>query len=236
MVAGLADADLLVLLSDVDGLFTGDPRKDATASLIPLVEDISPEIEALAGGEGSKFGSGGMATKIAAARIAVSQGVPMALANGSRRDCLAFLFGTEAGEASPANVRGSAGKAPGEDGRSPGTLFLPKAHSLGSRKGWLAFSTRTSGTVYVDEGASKALLEGGRSLLPSGVQKVEGDFHRGEVVEIRHGAAMIARGIANFSGEEIAQIKGRHSSEIEGILGPGHDQEVIHRDNMSPWK
>jgi glutamate 5-kinase len=222
MVAGLVDADLLVLLSDVDGLYSGDPRKYPAAKMIPVVEEITPEIEALAGGEGSKLGSGGMVTKIAAARIAVTQGIPMVLTNGAHRNCLQFLNDGEM-EGIP-------------DHHANGTLFVPKAHFLGSRKGWLAFSTRTAGAIMVDEGASKALLENGRSLLPSGILGTEGDFSRGEVVEIRYGAGVIARGIANFSAGELAQIKGRHSSEIEGILGPGHDQEAVHRDNLSPWR
>ena len=222
MVAGLVDADLLVLLSDIDGLYTHDPRKGPGAELIPLVEDITPEIEALAGGEGSKFASGGMATKIAAARIAVAQGIPMVLTNGGRRDCLRFLRVSVEGEAPEENLCG--------------TLFLPKTHSLGSRKGWLAFSTRPAGSVFVDEGASKALLENGKSLLASGILQVEGGFQRGEVVEIRYGEYTIARGITNFGAADLDRIKGRHSSEIENILGPGLEQEVIHRDNLSPWK
>ncbi|MDR0468525.1 MAG: glutamate 5-kinase [Peptococcaceae bacterium] len=222
MVAGLVDADLLVLLSDIDGLYTSDPRKDTTAKLIPVVEESTPEIEALAGGEGSKLASGGMVTKIAAARIAVTQGIPMVLTNGSRRNCLQFL---------------NDGLAEGKpDNHANGTLFIPKAHFLGSRKGWLAFSTRTAGVIRVDEGASEALLKNGKSLLASGIRQVEGDFSRGEVVEIRCEASIIARGIVNYSAKELERIKGRHSSEIEGILGPGHDQEAVHRDNLSIWR
>ena len=261
MVAGLVDADLLVLLSDVDGLYTGDPRKDANAQWIPVVEGITPEIEAIAGGEGSRLGSGGMATKIAAARISVTQGIPMVLTNGSRKDCMDFLScdvpqedpsaaaiptaGTSAEGRSTAGMSGGresadekvvGGKAIGNGGNRPGcTLFLPKERSLGSRKGWLAFSTRPSGVVYVDAGAKTALLENGKSLLPSGVLDVEGGFIRGEVVEIRQGSSIIARGITNYSAEDMAMIKGKHSSEIEGILGPGMEQEVIHRDNLSAW-
>ena len=222
MVAGLVDADLLVLLSDIDGLYSSDPHKDPTAKMIPVVEEITPEIEALAGGAGSKLGSGGMVTKIAAARIAVTQGIPMVLANGSHRNCLQFL-----------NDGAVESRL---DNHANGTLFIPKAHFLGSRKGWLAFSTRTAGAILVDEGASKALLENGRSLLASGILRVEGDFIRGEVVEIRYGAEIIARGIVNYSAKELELIKGKHSSDIEGILGPGHDQEVVHRDNLSPWR
>jgi len=258
MVAGLADADLLVLLSDIDGLYTKDPRVEPSAQLIPLVQEITPEIEALAGGTGSQLGSGGMKTKIAAARIAVSQGIPMVLTDGSRRDCLGFLEADDeavqagsgdskqAGSGEPGCMSETAapegGSAVGDSetaGQEPafrGTLFLPKTRSLGSRKGWLALSTRPAGTVVVDEGASKAILEKGTSLLPSGVRTVEGDFPRGEIVEIRLGQDTIARGVVNFSSEDIRKILGRHSREIEGILGPGHEDEIIHRDNLSSWK
>ena len=216
MVAGLADADLLVLLSDIDGLYTADPRKDAQAQRIPIVEEITPSVEALAGGTGSALGSGGMQTKIAAARIAVNQGIPMVLTNGSQKNCLAFL--QETAEES-----------------CPGTLFLPKAHPLGSRKGWLAFSTRASGRLLVDAGAAQALCLGGKSLLPSGVTGAEGEFARGEVLEVVAAGKVIARGISNYGKEELLQILGKHSREIERILGPGQDEEVIHRDNLSLW-
>ena len=228
MVAGLTDADLLVLLSDIDGLFSSDPRRDSQAALIPVVEDITPDIEVLDGDTGSKLGSGGIKTKIAAARIAVSQGIPMVLTNGSRRECLAFLSGSE-------NEHGHE-QPHGQVERFLGTLFLPKPHYLGNRKGWLAFSTRPSGVIFVDDGASKAILENGKSLLPSGILQVEGSFQRGEVVDIQRGSETIARGIVNYSSGEIEQIKGRQSSEIESILGIGYDHEVIHRDNLSPRK
>lgn len=213
MVAGLVDADLLVLLSDIDGLYTADPRKEADAQLIPLVEEITPEIEALAGDPGSKFGSGGMQTKIAAARIAVTQGIPMVLANGSAPDCLQFLNGT------PGN----------------GTLFLAKQHPLGSRKGWLAFSTRRAGSLTVDKGAAEAIVKNGKSLLPKGISQVEGKFTRGAVVEVLSEGRVIARGIVNYSDADIVRIMGRHSHEIDSILGQGHEVEVIHRDNLSLW-
>jgi len=219
MVAGLVDADLLVLLSDIDGLYTNDPNKDAGAKLIPIVEDITPEIESLAGGEGSALGSGGMKTKIAAARIAVSQGIPMVLANGSHQDSLRFLSICE--------------NSLEQDIRSFGTLFLPKLNSMGSRKGWLAFSTRPAGTVIVDEGASKAIADKDKSLLPSGVLSVENDFQRGEVVDVKYQSGVIARGIVNYSSGDITKIMGKHSSEIDSILGFGYDREIIHKDNLS---
>ncbi|MEA4891250.1 MAG: glutamate 5-kinase [Peptococcaceae bacterium] len=309
MVAGLVDADLLVLLSDIDGLYTADPRKDETARLIPMVEEITPAVEALAGDPGSKFGSGGMATKIAAARIAVTQGIPMALVNGSRKNCLQFLNGAELSLPeikghSPAEPSGleKAGMAPAgklpeitmglaesaasnlppamraglsgaenppkttekpplaaENSPLPadvppeanatvrispilsnaawawGTLFLPKAHPLGSRKGWLAFSTRCAGSLQVDLGAAQAILERGKSLLPSGITGVLGEFGRGSVLEVTFEGRIIARGISNYDSEDLIRIIGKKSREIDGILGPGHEQEAIHRDNLSLW-
>ena len=220
MMAGLADADLLVLLSDVDGLYTANPKADPQARQIPVVEHITPEIEALAGGAGSMLGSGGMKTKIAAARVAVSQGIPVVLTNGSRRECLRFLSDDD-------------GHDEGAEKRA--TLFLPRSQAMGSRKGWLAFSTRPAGRVYVDAGAAKALIEKGRSLLASGILRVEGGFSRGEIVEIREGDTAIARGIINYGAGDLELIKGKSSGDFEAILGPGHDQEVVHRDNMSMW-
>jgi len=218
MMAGLADADLLVLLSDVDGLYTANPKADPDAKHIPLVKNITPEIEALAGGAGSMLGSGGMKTKIAAARVAVSQGIPVVLTNGNRGDCLRFL-----------------NEDYDEPAEGQATLFLPKTQAMGSRKGWLAFSTRSAGTVFVDKGAAKALIEQGRSLLASGILRVEGGFARGEIIEIREGETAIARGISNYSAADMDLIKGKNSGDFESILGPGHDQEVVHRDNMSMW-
>lgn len=231
MVAGLVDADLLVLLSDIDGLYTADPRKDKRARLIPMVEEITPEVEALAGDPGTKFGSGGMLTKIAAARIAVTQGIPMALINGSRKNCLQFLNSPELGEEMSGPGKPEAPEEPG----AWGTLFLAKAHPLGSRKGWLAFSTRCAGSLQVDQGAAEAILERGKSLLPSGITGVRGNFSRGTVLEVTFEGRTIARGITNYDAEDLEKIMGKKSVEIDRILGPGHEQEAIHRDNLSLW-
>ena len=234
MVAGLVDADLLVLLSDIDGLYTSDPNKDITAELIPIVEDITPEIEALAGGAGSILGSGGMKTKIAAAKMAVSRGIPMVLVNGSSSNCLEFLHSTENDKTKDRHKEHYEEQY--QKQHSYGTLFLPKHNSMKSRKGWLAFSTRPAGTIIIDEGASKAILDNGKSLLPSGVLRVEGDFQRGEVADIQYNAEAIARGISNYSSSDIEQIMGRHSSEIDSILGIGYEQEIIHKDDLSLLK
>jgi len=222
MVAGLVDADLLVLLSDIDGLYTDDPNKNKQAELIPVVKEITPETESLAGEAISLFGSGGMKTKIAAANIAVSRGIAMVLTDGSRNDSLKFL---DRNENKHENT-----------GYPVGTLFLPKHNSMGSRKGWLAFGTRPAGTVIIDEGASEAICKKGKSLLPGGVLKIEKSFQRGEVVDIRFGTDTIARGIINFGSDDAEQIIGKHSREIDNILGPGYDKEIIHADNISLLK
>lgn len=213
MVAGLVDADLLVLLSDIDGLYSSDPRKDPDAKLIPVVESITPEIEALAGDPGSKFGSGGMFTKLAAARIAMHQGIDMVLTDGGAGDCLQFLNGRP----------------------QKGTLFLAKPRPIGSRKAWLAFSARSAGELVVDDGAAKALVSHGKSLLAKGIVEVRGAFDRGAVVDVVNQEGVIARGIVNYRQRDLLKIQGRHSREIEDLLGPGHDEEVIHRNNLCLW-
>lgn len=211
LVAGLVDADLLVLLSDIDGLYTADPRKDSSAQLIKTVEELTPEIVALAGNSGSRLGSGGMMTKIQAARIVSTSGIPMIVANGSQKGVLKEIV----------------------MGENPGTLFLPCDHRLNSRKAWIGYASKTSGAVTVDQGAEKALLEKGKSLLPSGITSVEGDFERGCVISIMGGSGEIARGIVNYSSAEIKQIMGCQSNEIVRILGQKDFDEVIHRDNLT---
>ncbi|MGI6606780.1 MAG: glutamate 5-kinase [Peptococcia bacterium] len=211
LVAGLVDADLLVLLSDIDGLYTADPRQDSSAQLIKTVEELTPEIVALAGKSGSKLGSGGMITKIQAARIVSTSGISMIVANGSQKGVLKEIV----------------------MGENPGTLFLPCDQRLNSRKAWIGYASKTSGAVTVDEGAEKALLEKGKSLLPSGVTAVEGDFERGCVISIMGEAGEIARGIVNYSSVEIKQIMGCQSKEIARILGQKDFDEVIHRDNLT---
>ena len=211
LVAGLIDAELLILLSDIDGLYTANPRIDTNAQLVPLVEEITPEIEMLAGDPGSKLGSGGMLTKIQAAKIACNSGIPMVLANGSRENVLRDIV----------------------LGLNPGTLFVPKEHRMKSRKGWIAYGSKTSGTIQVDAGAEKALIDNGRSLLPSGISGVDGDFNRGSVVKVSGKNGEIARGIVNYSSEEINRIKGCQSKDISEKLGYKDYEEVIHRDNLS---
>jgi glutamate 5-kinase len=211
LVAGLVDADLLVLLSDIDGLYTADPRQDSTAQLIKIVEELTAEIIELAGGSGTKLGSGGMVTKLQAAKIASNSGIPMMVTNGSREGVMREII----------------------QGINPGTLFIPRDHRINTRKTWIAFASKTNGRLYVDKGAEKALIEKGKSLLPSGITKVEGNFKRGCVVKIIGQSHEIARGIVNYKASEIEQIKGCQSQDIEKILGHKDYDEVIHRDNLT---
>ncbi|KKM11188.1 gamma-glutamyl kinase [Clostridiales bacterium PH28_bin88] len=211
LVAGLVDAELLVLLSDIDGLFTGDPRLDPDAVVIPELEEITPEIERLAGGAGSTLGTGGMGTKIHAAKMAMSSGIPMVIANGSREGALRRLLA----------------------GEPVGTLFLPRENRLHTKQRWIAFGSAVQGSVRVDGGAAEALLAAGKSLLPIGVVKVEGTFEPGNVVSILSPSGEeIARGITNYSAEEVRRIQGKKTDEIAGILGYKDYDEVIHRNNL----
>lgn len=211
LVAGLIDADLLVILSDIEGLYTADPRHDDTACLIRQVEEITLEIEALAGGAGTATGTGGMFTKIQAAKIATNSGVAMIIANGSEESII--LRATDA--------------------QDVGTLFLPKEHKLHSRKRWLAFGLPLHGALLVDKGAEKAIQEKGKSLLPRGVLAVKGEFQEGDLVAVCNSQGEeIARGLVNYSNKELALIKGLYTKDIISVLGHKHYDEIIHRDNL----
>lgn len=210
LVAGLADADLLIQLSDIEGLYTANPRKDPTARLIPQIEEITPQIEQLAGEPGSKTASGGMITKIHAAKISTNYGIPMVVANGSAAGILREIV----------------------TGNNPGTLFLPKDHKINTHKGWIAYASKTHGTIWLDQGAEAAIVFKGKSLLPSGIIKIEGQFQRGHVVSIRGNAGEVGRGIVNYAAAELEKIKGRQSKEIIDALGYKEEDEVIHRDNL----
>jgi glutamate 5-kinase len=211
LVTNLAESNLLIILTDIDGFFDADPRINAGAKRVPLVRSITREIEQAAGGSGSTVGTGGMVTKIAAAKKAARYGVPTILANGRETGILSRI-------------------AAGED---LGTLFLPSGENLNRRKHWIAYTLRPRGRVIVDTGAAKVLRQHGRSLLPSGVVEVEGEFDRGACVRIvaRDGSE-VGRGLAYYSSREIAQILGHKSGEIEEILGYYYGDEVIHRDNL----
>ena len=212
LVGTLIDADLVILLTDIDGFYNGDPRKNKNAKRIPVVEMIDEQIEGLAGSVGSKFGSGGMATKITAASIAVNAGIPLMIAHGAEEHIIRRLTG-------------------GED---VGTLFLPIEMKPHLRKKWIAFGSHVGGKVIVDDGAREALIHKGKSLLPSGIVAVEGSFASGDVVEIADVKGReFARGITNYSASELNRIKGQKSKDICPILGYKDFDEVIHRDNLS---
>ena len=208
-VAQMVSADTLVLLSDIDGLYTADPRLDKSASHIDTVSDVTPEIEAMAGAAPEGYSSGGMVTKITAAKIALAGGCRMAIALGKRDHPLAAL----------------------EDGAAC-TWFLPQASPRTARKRWIAGSLQPVGTLRVDAGAVTALAAG-KSLLPAGVLAVEGEFERGDPVIVRGPSGEeIARGLVAYSSADAARIRGHKSREIETILGYRGRDEMIHRDDL----
>ena len=209
VVANLIDADLLVILTDVDGLYTADPTRDPAARLIPEVEAID-ETHEEAAGDGP--GRGGMTSKISAARVATQGGAAVVIANGHTPDAL---------------VTAAAGEA-------VGTRFAPAANQLESRKRWILGSTGgAAGGLVVDGGAAAALRERGRSLLPAGVRDVEGAFERGETIEVRDlDGKRVAAGITNYASAEVLRIRGLRSDLIAETLGYAYGDEVIHRDNL----
>jgi glutamate 5-kinase len=209
-VAQMASADCLVLLSDVEGLYTADPARDENAQFIDRVLNITPEIEAMAGASTSDVGSGGMATKIAAARIAVGAGCHMCIANGQKLHPLKRI---EEGERA--------------------TWFVPSDTPVALRKQWIAGSLRPSGAVMVDAGAVAALGRG-KSLLPAGVVRAAGRFERGDTISVlAPNGVEIGRGISAYSDTDTARIMGRQSSEIESLVGYSGREELIHRDDLA---
>ena len=208
-VAAMIGADTLVLLSNVDGLYTADPLTDKDARLIPEVRDLTPEIEALAGAVATGYGSGGMVTKLAAAKVALGAGCRMVIADGSALHALKRI----------------------EDG-APCTWFLPSATPRTARKRWIAGTLRPAGTITVDDGALRA-LEKGKSLLPAGVIAAEGNFQRGDAVVVKDpGGREVARGLTAYSAADARRIMGHKSGEIEGLLGYRGRDEMIHRDDL----
>ncbi|HUE48843.1 MAG TPA: glutamate 5-kinase [Steroidobacteraceae bacterium] len=208
-VAQMAGADCLVLLSDVEGLYSADPNREPGARFIHEVPQITPEIEAMAGRSASQVGSGGMAAKIAAARIAMAAGCHMCIAAGVHRHPLRRI----------------------EEGADC-TWFVPSATPAAARKQWIAGTLRPAGAITIDAGALRALLEG-RSLLPAGVTAARGRFDRGDTVSVLAAdGAEIARGIVAYSDVDAARIMGRRSSEIADILGFRGRDEMIHRDDL----
>lgn len=211
LVASNIEADLLILLSDVTGLYDAHPGKSESAKLISIVAKIDDSIRAVAGGTEGLSGTGGMRTKIDAAEIATRCDVTMVIADGRRPNVVSDIVA----------------------GESIGTTFLPKKKCLSGRQRWMAFGASTKGGIIVNEGATKMIRERGTSLLAAGITDVMGGFASGDVVRILDkDGNQIGRGFVNYSAEEVEQIKGKRSSEIESILGHKDYDEVVHRDNM----
>lgn len=210
-VAQLVDADLLVILSDVDGLFTDDPRSNPAAELLPLIPEITGDIERRAGASGTFEGTGGMATKVRAAKKVGEYGVATLIINGQQPGLLPHVL----------------------NGAPGGSLFLAKERRLNSRKHWIAFTLRPRGHIRVDQGAVEALTLRGKSLLASGITEVTGRFDAGDPVScINQDGKEFARGLVNFSSDLLARIKGLKTQDIQQQFGPQEYDEVIHRDNM----
>lgn len=211
LVTNLIEADVLVILTDQQGLFTADPRKDAQAKLVEQAKAGDPDIERMAGGAGSEIGRGGMLTKVLAARRAARSGAHTVIASGREADVL---------------IRLACGEA-------IGTQLLAETMTLAARKQWLADHLQIRGNVTLDEGAVEALAVGGKSLLPVGVTDVRGNFERGEVVGcLDPQGREIARGLVNYNAAETRRILRRASDEIENLLGYIGEPELIHRDNL----
>ena len=208
-VAQMISADCVILLSDIDGLYTADPHRDPKAEFIPLVREITPEIEAMGGESASDMGRGGMTTKIIAARIAVAAGCHFCIAAGAPRHPVRRIE---------------------QGGRS--TWFRPSASPVAARKQWIAGTLKPAGVLRVDDGAARA-LSAGKSLLPAGVTAVQGRFERGDTVSVQSAAGReLARGIVAYSDSDALRIIGRRSEEIPALLGFAGRDELIHRDDL----
>ncbi|MBU1184131.1 MAG: glutamate 5-kinase [Proteobacteria bacterium] len=212
MVANIVEAHLVINLTSTEGLYDRNPADPKKAKLIPLVTEITPEIEAAATQEATPVGMGGMKSKVMAAKKVIASGIPYIIAPGRRQGVLQEIL----------------------DGKETGTLFLPMAEHLNSRKYWIAFTLRSRGRILIDEGAKEALVGDGKSLLPSGVMQVEGNFALGDPVTCVDAAGnTIAKGLVNYTSDEIRKIMGLKSSKIEQVLGYKDYDEVIHRDNLA---
>lgn len=211
LVANLVDADLLVLLGQVDGLHTADPNVDPGATLVRTVEQLDDAVEAMGGRSWNDQGQGGMATKLDAARLATASGIDVVIASGLEGDVITRLA----------------------RGERIGTFFPSTATKMESRKRWMLSELSNSSEIVVDQGARRALVDGRGSLLPAGVVEVLGSFERGDIVSILDPARdRIAAGIANYGSDDLAKIKGSQSDEIEQFVGHHYGDEAVHRNNM----
>ncbi|MEE2024527.1 glutamate 5-kinase [Alkalimonas mucilaginosa] len=216
MVATVANADALIICSDITGLFTADPNKDPSAQLIPEVRTIDERIYSLAGGASSSVGTGGMRTKVQAAEKATTHGVDTLIVDGHQQDTFTRLL----------------------DGFNPGTIFYGHTDPMSGKKHWVRHTLRAKGEIWVDDGCMKALCHQGASLLCSGIVHVQGEFEPGDAVIVRCGSGKvsIAKGVSRYSARELFSIKGQQTSAIAEQLGdilPGSTYEVIHRDEMT---
>ena len=211
-VTNLLNAELLIILSSVDGLYDRCPTAKSKATVIPIVENVSDDIKNLAFNTKTLMGVGGMQTKLDAASVVTKAGEAVIIANGRTDNVLKRVM----------------------QGENIGTFFLPNEEKLTSRKKWIGYTMKSKGTIYVDTGAVCALSEKGKSLLASGIVSVEGDFNKGDIISIssKEDKVIFAKGLTNYSSEEIEKIKGRSTSEITKVLGYKLYNEVIHRDNM----
>jgi glutamate 5-kinase len=211
LVVNLTESHLLVNLTNIDGLYDKDPRHHPDAQLIPVVEKVDRRIAKAANAIPGFLGTGGMASKLTAARNISLGGIASIIANGSKPDILKDVF----------------------SGKPCGTFFIPEASVLNSRKQWIAFTKKTKGFLSVDEGAERALTKNGKSLLPSGITAVQGRFSMGDSVVIQgKNKQKIAIGMVNYNSGDLQKIIGARTSQIESILGYRHDDEIVHRDNL----
>jgi glutamate 5-kinase len=211
LVTSLVEADLLILLSDIDGLYDKNPRNHADAELISVIGEIDERVEEIAGETLGKTTTGGMRTKIEASRTAAAFGVPTIISNGKKPNSLSEIF----------------------SGRETGTLFLPAKERIKGRKHWIAFTLKPVGEVVIDEGAKRAISSSGKSLLPAGVKAVRGVFDLGELIRcVDERGTEVARGLTSYDSDEIRRIVGAKTSEIEKILGYKYGDEIIHRDDL----
>jgi len=212
MIANIIEADLFINLTSTDGLYDCNPMLSKKAKLIRIVSEFSGEIEAAATEETSSAGTGGMKSKFQAAKKVTAIGIPCIIAPGKKEKVLTDIM----------------------EGKEIGTLFLPMANRLNSKKYWIAFTLRPRGKLVIDDGAKKALLEKGKSLLPSGIIDVEGNFDLGDPVTcVGRNGSILAKGLVNFNSEEINKIKGLKTTQIKQVLGHKDYDEVIHRDNLA---
>jgi glutamate 5-kinase len=211
LVTNVAEAQLLLILTDIEGFYSADPGTHPEAVLVPLVTGITREIERAAGGSGSSVGTGGMATKVAAAKKAGKNGVATIMVCGKRDGIIVDAL----------------------QGKEVGTLFLPPDTGINRRKHWIAYTLKPTGRIMVDDGARKALVKQGKSLLPSGVIRVEGKFERGACVRLCGlDGVEFARGLSDYSSIESASLAGHKSLDIEKILGYHYGDVIVHRDNL----